>query len=188
MISWSVTDRGPEAEGGGAGWCEEACSEEGAHVRWRHAAGAAWGETQGDHGPESQPQAGEEGDQRGGELIVTVTTPWVILGGLWMTQHLSSLSVSDLFLCPLFVLWWGRLQMALATGAKTLKTKLTGRRCLRPLKFVTETLKLNIFLNNSSPTFCCSSVPSLSCSMHVPSRCQQRVCWPLPVSGESFSC
>lgn len=27
-----VIDRGPEAEGGGAGWCEEARSEEGADV------------------------------------------------------------------------------------------------------------------------------------------------------------
>lgn len=37
----SVLDWGPEAEGGGTGRREEACSEEGTDVGWRHAAGTA---------------------------------------------------------------------------------------------------------------------------------------------------
>lgn len=40
-----VIDWRPEAEGGGAGWREEACSEEGADVGWCHAAGTAGRET-----------------------------------------------------------------------------------------------------------------------------------------------
>ena len=64
-------DRRPEDQSAGpAGQVQEARPEEGAHVRRRHAPGPAGRQTQGDHGPEVQPEAGQEGGQGGGERRV----------------------------------------------------------------------------------------------------------------------
>lgn len=58
----------PEHQSRGPEGCEETRSEEGPYVGRLHAEGSAGLQAHGQHGPEVQPEAGEEGDKRRGEF------------------------------------------------------------------------------------------------------------------------
>lgn len=68
--AFPAIDWRPEDQSGGPERCEKTRSEEGSYVCWLNAAGSAGLQTQGDHGLEVQPEAGEEGGERGGEFKV----------------------------------------------------------------------------------------------------------------------
>ena len=156
-----LLDRGSEDQGCWPGGREEASPEEGAHVCWLHAGGPAGLQTQGHHGPEVQSQAGQEGGQGGGEkpFILFIKSSlicqwWSLFNALFTSEeHLLCSSCNprckwrlSFHLLKLFSVrvWsdqrsWREIQKnvlfhrrrRLEIGVRTLRTRLTGRRCLR---------------------------------------------------------
>lgn len=79
-----LVDWGSEDQGGGSDRREETRSEESAHVRRHHAEGSAGHQAHGQHGPEDQPEAGQEGDEGGGECVTPVITQLKVEESEWL--------------------------------------------------------------------------------------------------------
>ena len=73
LSQMNQTGEGPEHQDRWSqGQIQETQTEESTHVCWRHAEGPAGLQAHGQHGPEGQPEAGQEGSERGGESDVFI--------------------------------------------------------------------------------------------------------------------